>query len=169
MRRFLMGMTLLAWCGMMTLPASPAAAADLDTLKKVLESVDQVVCKKPKDIARFYGKDLVIMSDAKRIKLEDRIADYEHMIASYEEMKCDFTRKVLGGKMDGNLGYLMMDEVISVKSRLSTDERQHSFCSYVLNRNGGAWQIVLEQCASLPDYNIRPGEDALYYFHNPVY
>ena len=23
--------------------------------------------------------------------------------------------------------------------------------------------------AILPDYSIRPGEDALYYFHNPVY
>ena len=71
--------------------------------------------------------------------------------------------------MSKKIGYVLMDEIISVQSRLSTDERQHSFCNYVFQKESGAWKITLEQCASLPDYTIDPGQDALYYFHNPVY
>ena len=62
-----------------------------------------------------------------------------------------------------------MDELISVSSRHSTDERQHSVCTYVFNKNGSQWKIKQEHCSSLPDYSIVPGDDALYYFHNPVY
>ena len=109
------------------------------------------------------------MSDDKRILLENRIEDYERMIADYEEMRCEFTRKALAGRMDQKIGYILVDETISVQSRLSTDERQHSFCNYIFHKEGGNWKIALEQCVSLPDYNIGPEEDALYYFHNPVY
>ena len=107
--------------------------------------------------------------DDKRVLLQHRIEDYERMIADYEEMKCTFTRKVLGRGISEQIGYLLMDEIISVQSRLSTDERQHNFCTYIFQKEEGAWKITLEHCASLPDYNISPNEDALYYFHNPVY
>ena len=53
--------------------------------------------------------------------------------------------------------------------RHSTDERQHSVCTYVFTKNGSQWKIKQEHCSSLPDYSIVPGDDALYYFHNPVY
>ena len=167
MRRILTGSILFA--AVVLLASSLARAAETDELVEVLKKVDQSVCKKPKEIAKYYGKNLVIMSDDKRLTLDGRIEDYERMIASYEEMECDFNRKVLGGSVSGDLGYVMIDEMISVKSRLSTDERQHGFCSYVLSKEASSWKIVLEQCASMPDYTIDPGQDALYYFHNPVY
>ena len=146
-----------------------AKAAETDALVKILSKVDQLVCKKPKEITQYYGKNLVIMSDEKRLTLEGRIEDYEQMIATYEEMECDFSRKVLSGSVSGELGYVMLDEMISVKSRLSADERQHGFCTYIFKKEVKTWKIVLEQCSSLPDYTIDPGQDALYYFHNPIY
>ena len=39
----------------------------------------------------------------------------------------------------------------------------------IFSKEKKGWKISLEHCSSLPDYSIRPGEDALYYFHNPVY
>ena len=167
MRRLLMTLTL--FLGVALFVTSPVGGAETDELMKVLEKVDKLVCKNPKEISKFYSKNLVIMSDDKRVTLDGRIEDYERMIATYQEMECDFSRKVLGGSVSVNLGYVMIDEIVSVRSRLSTDERQHGFCNYVLNKEAGSWKIVLEQCASMPDYTIDPGQDALYYFHNPVY
>ena len=76
---------------------------------------------------------------------------------------------LVAGNIGKNIGYLLVDELISVSSRHSTDERQHSVCTYVFNKNGSQWKIKQEHCSSLPDYSIVPGDDALYYFHNPVY
>jgi hypothetical protein len=151
------------------LTAKPALAGDTDILIKTLKSMDQLICSSPKKLLPFYIKDNVIMSDDKRIILEERIEDYERMIAEFEEMKCTVARQVLGGKVGDKIGYIIVDEIVNVSSRLSTDDRQHSFCNYVLTKEGSSWKIALEQCASLPDYTIDPGDDALYYFHNPVY
>ena len=169
MRGFVGSFTFFSGLVFWLITFSPVRATETQGLEEVLKKVDQLVCKKPKEITRYYDKNLVIMSDDKRIFLERRIEDYERMIAEYEEMRCKVNRKVLGGGVSEGIGYVLMDELISVQSRLSTDERQHSFCNYVFHREDDAWKIVLEQCASLPDYNILPGEDALYYFHNPVY
>ena len=167
MRRFVKGLIFFVVIALFF--ADSAWAKATDPLVDVLKKVDKLVCKNPKGIARYYGKSLVIMSDDKRLTLDGRIEDYERMIATYERMKCDFTRNVLGGAVSGDLGYVMIDEIISVKSRLSTDERQHGFCNYVFSKESGSWKVVLEQCVSMPDYTIDPGQDALYYFHNPVY
>ena len=65
---------------------------------------------------------------------------------------------------------MLVDEQISViAENVHIDERQHSVCSYMFSKEKDGWKISLEHCSSLPDYSIRPGEDALYYFHNPVY
>ena len=90
------------------------------------------------------------------------------MIAEYDGMKCEFNRKVLAGEVGEKLGYVLVDETINVKIRLSGDERQHSFCSYIFSRKEGSWKISQEHCTSLPDYTLLPGEDGLYYFHNPI-
>jgi hypothetical protein len=85
-------------------------------------------------------------------------------------MKCTMERKVLAGRAGDEVGYVLVDELISVTAEnVHIDERQHSVCNYVFTRDKDAWKISLEQCTSLPDYSIRPGDDALYYFHNPVY
>ena len=79
-------------------------------------------------------------------------------------------RKILASKSGDSLGYMLVDEQISVVAEnVHIDERQHSVCSYIFSKEKDGWKIRLEHCSSLPDYSIRPGEDALYYFHNPVY
>jgi len=144
-------------------------AGETDALTDILKQVDKHVCQSPKKIMDFYAKDMVIIADDKRVLPEHRIKDYEAMIAELEEMKCVNTRTVLSGTAGKDVGYLLVDELISVSSRASTDERQHSICTYVFNKNGSHWKIKQEHCSSLPDYSIVPGDDALYYFHNPVY
>ena len=92
------------------------------------------------------------------------------MKSEFREIKCQTQRQVLAGTKGQDVGYLLVDEISSITSKSTdTDERQHSVCNYVFNKDGSDWKIVLEQCTSLPDYSIRPGDDALYYFHNPVY
>ena len=60
MRRILTGSILFA--AVVLLASSLARAAETDELVEVLKKVDQSVCKKPKEIAKYYGKNLVIMS-----------------------------------------------------------------------------------------------------------
>ena len=146
-----------------------ANAADTDVLTNVLESMDQTICSSPKKLFPFYKKNAVLMSDETRINLQEQIEDFERMIAEFEEMKCSTKRTTLGGKVGKKLGYLFVDEIVNISSRLSTDDRQHSFCNYVFEKEGASWKVALQQCASLPDYTITPHDDALYYFHNPVY
>ncbi len=147
-----------------------AGAAETDVFAKVLDSVDKLVCTNPTKIEGFYSSDLVIMIDDKRALLENRIKDYRRMMSELRALKCKFERKILAGNVGDKIGYVLADELISVTSKSSdTDERQHSVCSYMFTKEKGEWKISMEHCSSLPDYTIRPGEDALYYFHNPVY
>ncbi|OGW26933.1 MAG: hypothetical protein A3K09_03320 [Nitrospinae bacterium RIFCSPLOWO2_12_FULL_47_7] len=146
-----------------------AQAAETDVLVNVLKKVDAQVCVTPAKIKEFYSPKMVIMLDDRRILLEHRIESYQSMIAEYREMKCDFKRTVLSGEVGPQLGDVLMDEQISVKSRMSTDERQHNVCTYAFVKEGAVWKITHEHCSSLPDYSIAPGEDGLYYYHNPVY
>ena len=146
-----------------------ASSAETDVLVNVLKRVDAQVCVTPAKIKELYSPKLVIMFDDRRILLESRIESYKSMIAEYRDMKCDFKRTVLSGEVSSQLGYILVDEQISVKARMSTDERQHNVCTYAFVKEGAAWKIIHEHCSSLPDYAIAPGEDGLYYYHNPVY
>ena len=149
---------------------SPALAADVDGFSEILEKIDKLVCTNPEKISQYYGSELVIMIDDKRTSLENRIKDYRQMMSEYVGMKCSMTRKVLSGRKGEQVGYVLVDEQISVTAEsVHIDERQHSVCSYMFSKEKGGWKVSLEHCSSLPDYSIRPGEDALYYFHNPVY
>jgi hypothetical protein len=79
-------------------------------------------------------------------------------------------RKVLAGNKGDKVGYVLVDELSSVVAEnVHIDQRNHSVCTYVFSKEKNNWKINLEHCSGLPDYSIRPGEDALYYFHNPVY
>ena len=147
-----------------------ALADGTETFIDILKKVDALNCTQPEKIADHYGSKLVILSDDKRALLENRVKGYRQMMSEFREMKCRTQRQVLAGKKGKDVGYVLVDEISSITSKSTdTDERQHSVCNYVFNKDGGAWKIVLEQCTSLPDYSIRPGDDALYYFHNPVY
>ena len=149
---------------------SPALAADVDGFSEILEKIDKLVCANPEKINQYYGSELVIMIDDKRTSLENRIKDYRQMMSEYVGMRCSMTRKVLSGRKGEQVGYVLVDEQISVTAEsVHIDERQHSVCSYMFSKEKDNWKISLEHCSSLPDYSIRPGEDALYYFHNPVY
>lgn len=159
---------LLAWGILIAFPQAPLAA-ETDALSKLLQKVDSLVCSSPKKIAALYTSDMVIIADDRRVLPEHRIQDYETMIAQLQDMKCETQRTILAGNAGDKIGYLLVDELISVSSRLSTDERQHSICTYAFTKQRGTWKIKHEHCSSLPDYTIVPGDDALYYFHNPVY
>lgn len=150
--------------------ASQALANGTETFTDILKKVDTLNCSQPEKIADHYGSKLVILSDDKRALLENRIKGYRQMMSEFREMECRTQRQVLAGNKGKEVGYVLVDEISSITSKSTdTDERQHSVCNYVFNKTGGSWKIVLEQCTSLPDYSIRPGDDALYYFHNPVY
>ena len=149
---------------------SQALAGETDGLAGILKQLDELTCTQPEKLPQFYAKNLVIMVDDKRALLENRVKDYRQMMSDFRDMKCQTQRQVLSGKVGKEVGYVLVDEIISVTSKSTdTDERQHSVCSYMFIREGSQWKISLEHCSSLPDYIIKPGDDALYYFHNPVY
>tara|TARA_B100000446_G_C10330625_1_gene262088 strand:- start:42 stop:548 length:507 start_codon:yes stop_codon:yes gene_type:complete len=149
---------------------SQALAGETDGLAGILKQLDELTCTQPEKLPQFYAKNLVIMVDDKRALLENRVKDYRQMMSDFRDMKCQTQRQVLSGKVGKEVGYVLVDEIISVTSKSTdTDERQHSVCSYMFIREGSQWKISLEHCSSLPDYSIKPGDDALYYFHNPVY
>ena len=150
--------------------ASFVLAADVDGFSEILKKIDKLVCANPEKISQYYSSELVIMIDDKRALLENRIKDYRQMMSDLVKMKCEIKRKVLAGKSGEKVGYILADEQISVTAEnVHIDERQHSICSYMFSKEKSGWKVSLEHCSSLPDYTIRPGEDALYYFHNPVY
>ena len=110
------------------------------------------------------------MVDDKRALLKNRIKDFQQMIIDFRDLKCQVQRMVLAGKAGKDVSYVLVDEIISVTSKSNdTDERQHSVCNYTFTRESTDWKISLEHCSSLPDYTINPEDDALYYFHNPIY
>ena len=159
-----------SWMILGFITTSPALAANADEFSEVLEKIDELVCSNPEKISQYYSSGLVIMIDDKRALLENRIKDYRQMMSELVKMKCEIKRKILGGKGGEKVGYILADEQISVTAEnVHIDERQHSVCSYVFSKEKVGWKVSLEHCSSLPDYSIRPGEDALYYFHNPVY
>ena len=92
------------------------------------------------------------------------------MMADFRGIKCEVQRQVLSGHAGNKVGYVLVDEIASVTSKsVDNDERQHSVCNYSFVKESSSWKITLEHCSSLPDYSINPGDDALYYFHNPIY
>ena len=149
---------------------SQVFAADTDGLANILKKMDKLACTQPQKLPQFFSKDLTIMVDDKRALLENRIKDYQQMLTDFRDLDCQTQRQVLAGKVGKDISYLLVDEIISITSKSNdTDERQHSVCSYMYTREGTNWKVSLEHCSSLPDYSINPGDDALYYFHNPVY
>ena len=149
---------------------SPALAADVDKFSVILEKMDKLLCVNPEAVNQYYSSKYVIMVDDKRALLENRIKDFRGNMSELVGMKCSMKRKILAGKEGGQVGYLLVDELSSVVAEsVHIDQRNHSVCSYVFSKEKNDWKISLEHCSSLPDYTIRPGEDALYYFHNPVY
>ena len=170
MRRLVFIFIFISWIILGLNSASLVLAADVDGFSKVLKKIDKLVCTNPENIAQYYSSELVIIIDDKRASLENRIKDYRQMMSELIGMNCSITRKVLSGKQGDKVGYVLVDEQISVTAEnVHIDERQHSVCTYMFSKEKDGWQISLEHCSSLPDYSIRPGEDALYYFHNPVY
>ena len=150
--------------------SSQVLAAETDGLADILKKLDALTCTQPEKLSQFYAKNLVIMVDDKRALLENRVKDYRQMMSDFRDMKCETQRQILSGKVGKEVSYVLADEIISITSKSNdTDERQHSVCSYIFIREGSEWKISLEHCSSLPDYSINPGDDALYYFHNPIY
>jgi hypothetical protein len=150
--------------------SSQVLAAETDGLADILKKLDALTCTQPEKLSQFYAKNLVIMVDDKRALLENRVKDYRQMMSDFRDMKCATQRQILSGKVGKEVSYVLADEIISITSKSNdTDERQHSVCSYIFIREGSQWKISLEHCSSLPDYSINPGDDALYYFHNPIY
>ena len=145
-------------------------AADTDVFAGILKKADSLACTQPEKLPKYYGQGLVIMEDDKRALLANRIKDYHHMIADFRDINCRVQRQILAGHIGSKVGYVLADEISSITSKSNyTDERQHSVCTYNFVKEGSNWKITHEHCSSLPDYSINPGDDALYYFHNPIY
>ena len=145
-------------------------AADTDVFAGILKKADSLACTQPEKLPKYYGQGLVIMEDDKRALLANRIKDYHHMIADFRDINCRVQRQILAGHVGSKVGYVLADEISSITSKSNdTDERQHSVCSYTFVLENSKWKISLEHCSSLPDYSINPEDDALYYFHNPIY
>ncbi len=150
--------------------SSQVLAAETDGLADILKKLDALTCTQPEKLPQFYAKSLVIMADDKRALLENRVKDYRQMMSDFRDMKCETQRQILSGKVGKEVSYVLADEISSITSKSNdTEERQHNVCSYIFIREGSQWKISLEHCSSLPDYSINPGDDALYYFHNPIY
>jgi hypothetical protein len=154
----------------LSIPGSLMAADETDVYENILEKIDDLVCSSPEKITNYYSSKLVIMTDDKRGLLENRIKSYRRMISDFRDINCQTQRKVLAGTKGKEVGYALVDEISSVTSKSNdTDERQHNVCSYLFVKESGSWKISMEHCSSLPDYTINPEDDALYYFHNPIY
>ena len=157
-------------CFLSLLISNNALAADTDEFSNILKKIDGMTCTQPEKLPSFYGKSLVILQDDKRALLENRIKAYRQMMSDFRGLDCQVQRQVLAGHVGAKVGYVLVDEIMSVTSKsVDNDERQHNVCNYSFVKEGSSWKITLEHCSSLPDYSINPGDDALYYFHNPIY
>ena len=170
MYRLVLIFVFAGWMVLASKPALPALAADTDKFSMILEKMDKLLCANPEAVSQYYSSKYVIMVDDKRASLENRVQSFRGMMSELVGMKCSMKRKILAGKVGDQVGYVLVDELSSVVAEnVHIDERNHSVCSYIFSKEKGDWKISLEHCSNLPDYTIRPGEDALYYFHNPVY
>ena len=170
MYRLVLIFVFAGWMVLASKPALPALAADTDKFSMILEKMDKLLCANPEAVSQYYSSKYVIMVDDKRALLENRVQSFRGMMSELVGMKCSMKRKILAGKVGDQVGYVLVDELSSVVAEnVHIDERNHSVCSYIFSKEKGSWKISLEHCSNLPDYTIRPGEDALYYFHNPVY
>ena len=157
-------------CFLSLLISNNALAADTDEFSNILKKIDGMTCTQPEKLPSFYGKSLVILQDDKRALLENRIKAYRQMMSDFRGLDCQVQRQVLAGHVGAKVGYVLVDEIMSVTSKsVDNDERQHNVCNYSFVKEGSRWKISLEHCSSLPDYSINPGDDALYYIHNPIY
>ena len=68
------------------------------------------------------------MIDDKRALLENRIKDYRQMMSDLVGMKCSMERKVLAGSAGDKVGYLLVDELISVISKERAYRRTATQC-----------------------------------------
>ena len=108
-----------------------ALATDVDVYANILKKLDGIACTQPEKLPDFYGKDLVILVDDKRALLENRVKDYRQMMADFRGLKCQVQRQVLSGHAGNKVGYILVDEIISITSKsVDNDERQHSVCNY---------------------------------------
>ena len=170
MFRLVFAFIFASWMILGSNSASPVLAADTDKFSMILEKMDKLLCADPEAVSQYYSSKYVIMVDDKRALLENRVQSFRGMMSELVGMKCSMKRKILAGKVGDQVGYVLVDELSSVVAEnVHIDERNHSVCSYIFSKEKGSWKISLEHCSNLPDYTIRPGEDALYYFHNPVY
>ena len=170
MRRLVFIFIFTGWMILGFNSTSPILAADIDKFSMILEKMDKLLCVNPEAVSQYYGSKHVIMIDDTRALLENRIKDFRGNMSELVGMKCSMKREILAGKEGDQVGYVLVDELSSVVAEnVHIDQRNHSVCSYVFSKEKNDWKISLEHCSSLPDYSIRPGEDALYYFHNPVY
>ena len=170
MCRFVFIFIFAGWVVLASKAVLPVLAADTDNFSMILEKMDKLVCANPEAVSQYYSPKLVIMVDDKRALLENRIRDYRQMMSELVGIKCSMKRKILAGRVGDQVGYVLVDELSSVVAEnVHIDQRNHSVCSYIFSKEKNEWKIILEHCSSLPDYTIQPGEDALYYFHNPVY
>ena len=170
MFRLVFAFIFASWMILGSNSASPVLATDTDKFSMILEKMDKLLCANPEAVSQYYSSKYVIIVDDKRASLENRVQSFRGMMSELVGMKCSMKRKILAGKVGDQVGYVLVDELSSVVAEnVHIDERNHSVCSYIFSKEKGDWKINLEHCSSLPDYSIRPGEDALYYFHNPVY
>jgi len=170
MRRLVFIFIFTGWMILGFNSTSPILAADIDKFSMILEKMDKLLCVNPEAVSQYYGSKHVIMIDDTRALLENRIKDFRGNMSELVGMKCSMKREILAGKVGKQVGYVLVDELSSVVAEsVHIDQRNHSVCTYIFSKEKMDWKISLEHCSSLPDYTIRPGEDALYYFHNPVY
>ena len=94
-----------------------AFSADTDLFAKILEKIDGINCTQPEKLPNFYGKNLVILQDDKRLLLENRIKAYRQMMSDFRGINCQVQRQVLAGHVGTKVGYVLVDEIISVTSK----------------------------------------------------
>ena len=84
---------------------NPSLAGETDALTDLLKQIDKQVCTSPKKLMNYYDKEMVIIADDKRILPENRIKDYEVMIAELQGMIAEM-RGIARPKAAFRIGYV---------------------------------------------------------------
>ena len=84
-----------------------AFSADIDLLANILKKIDGINCTQPEKLPNFYGKNLVILQDDKRLLLENRIKAYRQMMSDFRGINCQVQRQVLTGHVGDKVGYVL--------------------------------------------------------------